>query len=188
MSQTTTPRLGLIKNTPGTNEQVNIGEINSGFDAIDASFIPACKIRSTIVQTLTSSASPTAVNFDTTSYDTTVATPLGAMADLANERMICRFDGLYTIVLSLIYAANATGARVGNIVINGTTVKRFSMSPSSGNNTSILVTDDIPLVAGDLISASCLQTSGGNLDLLNQASSGDPDGVMLLARWNGKHP
>jgi hypothetical protein len=188
MSQGTTTRLGLIKNNPGTNEQVNIGEINTGFDAIDANFIPACKIRSTILQTIATGASPSGVNFDTTSYDTTAATALGAMADLANERIICRFDGLYTVVLSLIFAANATGARVGNIVINGTTVKRFSMSPSSGNNTSILVIDDLPLISGDLITASCLQTSGGNLDLLNQGSSGDPDGVMLAVRWNGKKP
>lgn len=188
MSQTLTQRLDLIKNTPGTGEQVNIAEINAAFDSIDANLIPACKIRSTVAQTVATGGSPVTVNFDTVSYDTWNGSPEGAMADVANERIIARIDGLYTVVLGIVYAANGTGSRIGNILVNGVISKRFSIAPSGGNNTYIIVTDDFPLVSGDIITASSSQTSGAGLDLLAPALSGEPDGVMLIVRWNGKKP
>lgn len=188
MSQTLTQRLDLVLNTPNTAEQVSIAELNANFQAIDDFLIPAAKIRSTANQTIATGASPTGVNFDTISYDTWNGSPEGAMADVAGERIVIRIPGLYTVVLALAFTANATGSRIGNININGVQSKRFSQTPAAGNNTYIMVTDDFPLVANDIVTATCLQTSGGNLDLLAPASSGEPDGVMLLVRWNGKKP
>lgn len=188
MSQTLTQRLDMILNTPNTGEQVSIAELNTNFQKVDDWLIPAAKIRSTVAQTVATGAGASAVNFDTVSYDTWNGSPEGAMADVANERLIIRIDGLYTVVLAIVFAANGTGSRIGNININGVQSKRFSIAPGAGNNTYITVVDDFPLVAGDLITATCVQTSGAGLDLLAPALSGEPDGVMLMARWNGKKP
>lgn len=183
MAETTTSRLGLIKNTPGTGEQVNIAEINSGFDAIDKNFIPAAKIIRTAAspQSIPNSAA-TGVDYNSTAFDSYAARPEGPMADTTNDRIIIRKDGVYIVSAGGNFAANATGVRRIDIVKNGVTLAGDTTAGFVGAANGLSFSAPFSFVNGDLITINVFQNSGAGLvwDLNTFA-----EGNYLSAVWHG---
>lgn len=189
MTSTLTQRLDLIKPTPGTNHQVSIAELNANADAIDAWLIPAAKMRlNSANQTIVTGAASTKISFDTIVYDTWNGLPEGAMANATTDDMTIRIDGLYLCIASVVWAANATGARTLNLQLNGTAVKRDVEPGATGANNELQIAIPIPCVAGDIINMSAAQTSGANLDVLAPASTSEIDGCSLSVTFLGKKP
>jgi len=187
MTNTLTQRLNLIKPTPGTQDPVEVAELNTNADLIDEWLVPACKLRSIANQTYTTGVTAN-VLFDTIAFDTWNGQAEGAMADHLNERIIIRIAGLYLVTAAVVFAANATGSRVLNLLLNGGTQKRDAELGHAGANNVLACSTLIPLDPGDFINATASQASGGNLDILATGGSGDPDGVLLSAVWLGKKP
>lgn len=113
-------------------------------------------------QTLTT-AVDTPISWDTELYDTNAMFALSAPT-----RITCRVDGLYIISAGMSYAANATGYRVTRIRLNGSTVVAADESASAGAvaSTSLTLSLQRRLVAGDYLELYALQGSGGNLAAL----------------------
>lgn len=186
MAETLTQRLNLILND--ANEFVDINELSANFTAIDGWLIPCAKIRNNALQTVPTGAGATGCNYDTIVYDSWNGQPEGAMANVGAESITVRLDGLYLCVLANVWTANATGSRGLNLLVNGVQNARDSTAASAANFNHTRVVDTLALSAGDVITASCTQNSGGNLDLLSAAGSGEPDGNMLSVTWMGKKP
>lgn len=118
MAETLTNRVKAIKNTPGTGENVLVAEINAAFDKFDNHFIPACKIWSSIDQSIPNNVN-TQLLYNTTIIDTYAARSEGPMADLANDWIIIRKPGLYYVHASNLYVAGvAAGILRTNLAIN----------------------------------------------------------------------
>lgn len=165
MAQTLTDRLKMIKNTPGTGENVLIAEINSAFDKADNHFIPMCKIQGAAPQVITSGAGQVQILFDTTRIDTYAARSEGPMADLANDKIIIRKAGLYYLKLnSLWLTGTAAGITRLDMAINGTTdLSAFDIGVAAS------ITQEISqfriLAVNDVITAFAQQTTGANRTL-----------------------
>lgn len=165
MSQTLTDRLKMIKNTPGTGENVLIAEINSAFDKADNHYIPMCKIQGAAPQVITSGAGQVQVLFDTTRIDTYAARSEGPMADLANERIVIRKAGLYYLKYNVVWlTGTAAGVLRCDMAINGTTdLSCFDVGVAAA--TSMEMSQFRILAANDLITAFVQQTTGANRTL-----------------------
>lgn len=161
MSQTLTDRVKAIKNTPGTGENVLIAEINGAFDKLDNHFIPACKIWSSVDQSIPNNAT-TGLLYNTTLVDSYAARSEGAMADLANDRIIIRKPGLYICQCSILAnAGTAAGIMRLNMAINGTVNKSiFDPAPAAAKSQEIC--EPYVLAANDTVSASVLQSQGSS--------------------------
>lgn len=158
MAQTLTNRVKAIKNTPGTGEQVQIGEINAAFDKFDNHFVPACKIR-LVSQSINHNVF-TAVDFTITTLDTYSARSEGAMADLPNNKIIIRKTGLYKCTFkSLWLAGTAAGVLRSDILKNGAPNDTW-FDPGVAGACSQIVSHEELLTAGDEISARVFQTTG----------------------------
>lgn len=83
------------------------------------------------------------------------------------ERITIDAPGTYDIRATVAFAANATGARVLKIRVNGTTDidGDRSDSPSGSQATLLHVSRVYPLVAGDYVEIVANQSSGGALDI-----------------------
>lgn len=87
--------------------------------------------------------------------------------------------GFYQITSKLNYAANATGLRYGRINVDGAVSgSPFSIVPSSGDTTTVVIGDIIYLNAGQVVKIQAAQTSGGALNLLGAECS---FGINLLS-------
>jgi hypothetical protein len=161
MSQTLTDRLKMIKNTPGSGENVLIAEINAALDKADNDFRPACKIWSSVDQSIPNNVS-TALLYNTTLTDSYAARSEGPMADLANDRIVIRKAGLYLCGCSILAnAGTAAGIMRLNMAINGTVNKSiFDPAPAAAKSQEIC--EPYVLAASDNISASVQQSQGSS--------------------------
>lgn len=158
MTQALTNRVKAIKNDPGSGEQVQVAEFNSAFDKFDNHFIPACKIRATN-QSIPNNAF-TAVDFTLTTLDTYSARSEGAMADLANNKIIIRKAGIYKCMFkSLWLAGTAAGVLRSDLQKNGAPNDTW-FDPGVAGACSQIVTHEELLAVNDEISARVFQTTG----------------------------
>lgn len=89
-----------------------------------------------------------------------------------NERLTAPADGYYLIGGGLLWTGNATGRRIIELAINGTTIIARQEVPQPGVITSVAqsVCSEYALVAGDYAELRVFQASGGNLDLIVTAN------------------
>lgn len=181
MAQSLTSRVKAIKNTPGTGEFADISEINSAFDKFDNSFVPSCMIENTAVQSIPNTGLQQ-LQFNATIWDSFAARSEGPMADLSNDRIICRKTGLYTVG-SRIWTTtiSAVGVMSLGIYVNGNGQVMEQRTPGAQQEVQS-VQDDIPLTAGDVIIVNAIQTSGAPR---NYSKNTWPHGFVLWATWKG---
>lgn len=187
MTQDTTTRLGLIKNQD--DEFVDIDEINAAFQAIDDWLIPSCKLERTAGAGNQSIANNTTVqvDFNQARWDTWNGKPEGAMADAANNTIICRIAGLYAVVGTCAFASNATGIRAIIVRLNGSPYMRYHQDANASASTPLFITAQIPLNANDTVDLAVVQGSGAALNL-DPTLPGATDNCALSATWIGKKP
>ena len=159
MTQTLTDRLKAIKNTPGSGELAQVSEINAAFDKFDNHYIPACKIWSSVDQSIPNNVS-TPILYNATIFDTYAARAEGPMADLSNDRITIRKPGLYMVHANMLANAGvAAGIMRLNIAINGTVnLSFFDPAPAAAQSQDLY--GFYVLAANDLITASCQQSQG----------------------------
>lgn len=181
MAVTTTNRLGLSK--PDNDELVSIALINANMDKVDADFRPACLLRATVNQATVHAGAVTQA-YDNIAHDTYSARPEGPMADLTNDRIIIRKTGLYMCGAGTSWGVNGGGYRRIRLMKNATqfTVERKLAHNTVGEQNTISTHIPHDFIAGDLITAEALQTSGGALNITPEGTSGS---VFLYAYYVG---
>lgn len=110
-------------------------------------------------------ATPTALAFDSERFDT------NAIHDTStnNSRLTCKTAGVYVISASVQFAANATGLRAVNIVVNGSVYiapMRFMAVTDAGNASLVTNTTIYQLAVNDYVQVLVQQNSGANLNVL----------------------
>lgn len=97
---------------------------------------------------------------------------------VSNSRLTIVTTGMYLIVGSLGFAANATGYRQAAIYKNGVLVQRSIGMAASAGTTVVPITGLWSLTAGDYVELAGAQNSGGAL-----ASSLGADSTFIAAKW-----
>jgi len=137
-------------------------QTNSGLTAPEWVKYPSAAILSAIGAQTIANNTPTVADFAGGSvlFDT------DSCADIANDRLVCNTAGLYLIIGSITWTANATGTRGCRILVGGTIYASVS-EPATSTNThtqqALLLRN---LAASDAVTLGVFQTSGGNLDLV----------------------
>lgn len=91
----------------------------------------------------------------------------GPSAHAANDHTItAMIGGTYRVAFNVSFAANATGSRTVNALVNGGTVAGglFTATPNAGSATTVAGSMLIKLNAGDGVRLEATQTSGGALN------------------------
>lgn len=93
------------------------------------------------------------------------------------------FDGYYTVIGMVEFAANGTGVRNATLRLNGTTVIASMAHTNAGGGTPSreLVATTYRLQAADYVELRAYQESGGNLNL----TSGTLDDTQFSLIYNG---
>ena len=122
------------------------------------------RITNTAAQALVNNTS-TKITFNTASATPTVGSydPQGWF-DNANDNITIGQDGFYTVSANIAFAANATGRRALNIVVNGSDAGGVQVLASPAGSTILSVSTNLYLFVGDLVTMSALQQSGGALN------------------------
>lgn len=124
---------------------------------------------------------------DTTRTFNAIAFDTDGMADLVNERLIANTPGIYLVVGSVAYAANAVGRRNTLIYQNGfyglgtgTNIGSNSQQAltEAGARTTAQAITLQRLEAGDFVSGGTFQSSGG---ALTEGGAGTGSGSFLSA-------
>jgi len=179
MTEILTSRVKAIKND--NNENVLISEINAAFDKFDNHFIPACKIRNSVVQAIPT-GTPTDLQYNQSAYDSYAARSEGAMADLSNDRIVIRKNGLYFVKANIwTTTASATGVMRLDIRKNGTAHFIDQFGPAATIITQA-VSGVIDCVNGDLLTVNANQTAGVSR---NYTDNTVLDGFSFSAVWLG---
>lgn len=142
------------------------GELNelSPFETLLVT-VPQCEVTHSAAQSIVT-ATDTVLAFDTEVEDNDV------MHDNVtnNDRITIKTAGRYQIILLLTFASNATGFRIGNIRLNGTTIIGSNVVPAvNGNATRVVATRSRRFAVNDFLQALGHQTSGGNLNVNSQS-------------------
>lgn len=152
-------------------------------DYLLAGKVPRCRIAYASTQSI-----PNNVATDLNMSGATVVYDTAAMADTANSRILIKQTGLYVITLTLgwVNPGTPTGFRMGFIIKNPTGSNTYLANDyrayGSGSNVN-LVTDPLPLVAGDSIGGRAMHTQGVALALNN--TNGVPCS-LTAALWMGQ--
>lgn len=156
--------------------------VDTPFDAIRAYVQnrPRARLQQTVAQTLTT-ATPTAVTFDTESIDSAN----GHSTSSNTSRYTCQEAGTYEISGVVAFAANASGVRFAAVYLNGTlqtdSVVTHPANSAGGQTTSVPSNAIlIPMVLTDYVELFGLQASGGNL--ATSVGLGTPASGMTV-RW-----
>lgn len=144
--------------------------------AIEASvyYKPYCKITNTATQLF-------ANNTTQTGNDCTMNSVLDdtdGIADLANNRLLIVTPGLYRLHAQVAWAANATGVRYGQILVNGAIRSGGNVPGVTGSPIRFHMTGEERLNAGDLVTLRMGQNSGASLN-----SDTGYRGCFLVAEW-----
>jgi hypothetical protein len=87
--------------------------------------------------------------------------------DADTTKLRCRETGLYSIILNISFASNATGRRNVWIELNGSDIiASVEVEPSQSDTTRIIVSTQYRLEKGDYLKAKAYQSSGGALNVL----------------------
>lgn len=108
----------------------------------------------------------------TVPYDTSLATDTGVSN--SSGTFTINTTGTYTFAATVDFVLNAAGLRHMYFEYNGSAIK-YGLIQSRGNaafDTVMTSTFTAKLTAGDVIKVKCVQTSGGNLNLVGYTSSG----------------
>lgn len=127
---------------------------------------PACAVTHNAAQAFTT-AVETTVAFNTETEDT------DTMHDNAtnNSRITIKTAGRYLLVVNLGYASNNTGARMVAFRMNGATFLAYkTQTATQSDNTMMDLTVCRKFAVNDYIEVRGLQTSGGNLNVLQGAN------------------
>jgi len=96
--------------------------------------------------------------------------------------------GKYLFTAKVVFQGNATGIRYGSFKKNGTTQYRMTtiqaITSGGPDVTAFTMSQVFELVATDFIELVCIQTSGGNLNVLG-LSDGDTEEVYFTAQFLG---
>jgi hypothetical protein len=92
--------------------------------------------------------------------------------DNANDNITIGQAGFYAITANVAFAANTTGRREVNIVVNGTIRASTNLSAAPASTTNLSVSTNLYLTVGDLVTVSVVQTSGGALNSVNSPTAG----------------
>lgn len=155
---------------------LNTGTIGT-YTAVSAQAIGARVFHNT-TQSIPNNAS-TLVNFNSERFDT------DTIHDTVtnNSRLTCKTAGVYLIVGHLGYAANGTGERVAQILLNGTTaIVTESGVPTSSNQFRLTATTVYSLALNDFVQLVAYQTSGG---ALNTEAGGNYSPEFMMIRLGG---
>jgi hypothetical protein len=142
-------------NTLKTDDSFVIGGANS-------LYVSRASVASA-TQSLTNNTSTT-IALDTASTTPTTGTydPKSWFSN-ANDRIAIGQAGFYAVTANIAFAANATGRRVLGINVNGSDAGGISILASPAGATTLSVSTNLYLAAGDLVTISALQASGGAL-------------------------
>lgn len=129
---------------------------------------PHARVYNTATQTLTT-ATNTVVTFDSERYD--VGSCHSTSSNTSRLTVPSGEGGVYTIGASIGFAANATGERIVDILLNGTTIiARIRHPAGAASQIDMTITTEYTLAAGDYVEVQLYQNSGGNL---NTVAGGD---------------
>jgi len=122
------------------------------------------RITNTAAQSLVNNTS-TKITFNTASATPTTGSydPQGWF-DNANDNITIGQDGFYTISANIAFVANTTGRRTLTIAVNGADAGSVNVLAAPAASTILSVSTNLYLAAGDLITMTALQQSGGALN------------------------
>ena len=144
-----------------------------------------CQLTNSGPKTLTTGTS-TIITFDTEKFDTdafhSTVTNTGRITIPSGK------GGKYLFTAKVVFQGNATGVRYASFKKNGTTQYRImtlqAVTSGAPDVTGYTMSQVFDLVATDYIELVCLQTSGGNLNVLG-LSDGDTEEVYFTAQFLG---
>ena len=181
MAQTLTSLLKMILNTPGTNEQVQISELNSNFSKIDNRFTPGCMMAFTGSQS-PATATYTDSDYNQIRYDSFAARSEGPMADIGTNQITIRKDGPYLLKAASGFTTNGTGQRRISIMVNGVEQVNWERAADAGGPVMLECSIVLLMTAGDVVKSQIRQTSGGALGVTANTAL---NGCHLSANWFG---
>jgi hypothetical protein len=116
-----------------------------------------------VTQSLVNNTSTT-IALDTASTTPTTGTydPKSWFSN-ANDRIAIGQAGFYAVTANIAFAANATGRRILGINVNGSDAGTIAVLAAPAGATTLSVSTNLYLAAGDLVTISALQQSGGAL-------------------------
>lgn len=150
---------------------------------------PECRVRQTVVQSITSAGGYQALTFTTEDYDNeaTAAHLSGTgMHDTVTNtnRIICRTPGRYMLIGGYTFAINSTGRRASCWHVNGAAINTGQQIFTPGSTTTFehaartMVT---PLAVGDYVELRVYQDSGATLSTTIATNAGG----YATVRWVG---
>jgi hypothetical protein len=145
---------GVLTIKPATGVQIN---------GANSLYVSRASVASA-AQSLTNNTGAT-ILLDTASTTPTTGTydPKSWFND-PNNRIAVGQAGFYCVTANIAFAANATGRRLVSIAVNGTEVTSTSVMAAPTGSTILCATTNLYLAAGDLVTMSAIQTSGGALN------------------------
>jgi hypothetical protein len=157
--------LALLGSAPTITSTSRLLISEEGRSPQDLSVFEACRVHSSIAVALADGAN-TNLTFDTVDVDTfggfALATPDSITIPSGSA-------GFYLITSHVSLAANATGQRYLNLVVNGVRVAGQIAPAYAGVPTNITCTAIAQLAVGDAITTDVFQNSGGPLNALAAA-------------------
>jgi hypothetical protein len=145
-----------------------------------------CKVYKASAQTI-SNNSTTDCTFDSESWDTDGFAASGTNS--GRPTIPAGFSGRYLVIAKWEWDANTSGVRLQYLTINGAQVEADFMTASQGDRTMGTIAAIVNLSAGDIISMSCYQNSGGNRTMtatiaLHKLGSGKVGGAIGCKVYN----
>lgn len=165
--------MGTIPTTPSftAGEKLTAAKLEQVCDAVDFwALTPRCYAYRSVVQSI-STATYTAVDLDAEVYDIVQSGDTASHSTSTDpSRIYVRTAGKYEIAGQVMFNANATGARIAQVRLNGvgTVLSESSQQAITtvGIDTGVpFPTVELALTAGDYIELFAYQGSGGNLDV-----------------------
>lgn len=98
-----------------------------------------------------------------------------------NSRLTIKTAGLYIVTVEVILAANGTGVRVANLLLNGSELPINNGNAASAFDSRILYSTQEKLALNDYLEIGIYQTSGGALSTVQSATRAP----SLTATWVG---
>ena len=122
---------------------------------------PACRVRNTVAQNITSGGAPQALTFNTERFD---SDNMHSTVSLT-ERITINTAGIYTITGTMSFSANATGRRHANFTINSASQIAAINVPAvgAGVETTLSLATIWKFAVGEWVEFRAFQDSGVTL-------------------------
>jgi len=100
---------------------------------------------------------------------------------VASGVVTVRRSGVYTVIGTVVFAANATGNRRAYILVNGASsgLSQIILAAPATNTTNLQVSGVLSLTAGQTLELACGQNSGGGLNVTIASLSVTRDGTLV---------